>query len=82
MAREMQMDRKSVLLELRNMIKGKNSSAKEKLAGINTLCKLLGDFAPQKQELQIEHSSGSVDVSKLTGVEIIELRDKILAEMC
>jgi len=80
LAREMRLDRRRILIMLRQVIKGNN--AKEKLAGINILCKLTGDFSPKKEEVQIEYeSSFDIDISKLSKKELLELRDKILANM-
>lgn len=78
--RELQLDRKKILLEIRNVIRSDN--AKEKLAGINLLCKITGSFAPEKKEVQLEYeSSFDIDITKLSKTEILELQNKILTSM-
>ena len=80
LAREMRLDRRRVLTVLREIIKGDN--AKDKLAGINILCKLTGDFSPQRQEIQVEYESSlDIDLSKLSADELKELQDSILASI-
>ena len=75
------MDRKKILLELKEIIKG-DKPAKDKLAGINTLCKLTGDFSPSKQETSFDsNDSGNIDISKLNRKEREEMKQNILREM-
>jgi hypothetical protein len=80
MAREMQMGRKNILKELIKIIK--SDDPKDKLAGINTLGKLCGDFAPQKKEISFEYESSlNKDLTKLSDEELLILRDEILADL-
>lgn len=81
LAREFGMDKKSILMEIKDIIKGEERSAKEKLAGINVLCKLTGAYASQKQDIQIELSESKFDFSKLTIEEIEQKRQELLNEM-
>jgi hypothetical protein len=77
-AREIKLDRKRVLLELKKIIKG-NYSARERLAGINILCKVTGAFSPDRSEVDIHFSEErKYDTSKMTEQQI---KDCIFAEM-
>lgn len=80
LAREMEMDRRSILKVLIKIIK--DDDVKEKLTGINTLAKLCGDFAPEKREIHLDYESKlNIDLTKLSGTELLELKNKILADL-
>jgi hypothetical protein len=74
LARENGLDRRSILFELKKIIKGNNPKAT--LAAINTLCHLKGEFSPDRQIIEVEQINS--DYSKLNEDE---LRIKIMAEL-
>lgn len=80
-ARENGLDRKSILLELKKIIKG-NFSARERLAGLNTLLKITGSFSPVKTEIDFSFNERKkIDTSNMSLEEIKQLGYKIAAEM-
>ncbi len=79
LAREMALDRRSILLQIRDIMK--NGKPMARLSAINTLCKLKGDFAPQRQEIDFYESGSTVDITKLSSEEQDELRQKLLSEI-
>jgi len=80
-AREMSLDRKSILYELKKIIKG-DYTAKDRLAGINTFCKLTGGFSPDKSEVDIYfEKKEKIDTSNMSSEQIRELQNAIFAEL-
>ena len=80
LAREMKIGRKNILKEVIVVVKSDNH--KEKLAGINLICKLTGGFSPERKDVSIEYESNfNVDISKLSKEELLALRTEILASL-
>jgi hypothetical protein len=80
-SREIALDRKSILLELKKIIKG-GYNAREKLASINILCKLTGAFSPKKSEYDLNFLvKKNINYDKLSQKEIKELETSILADL-
>lgn len=93
LAREMEMDRKEILKEIKNIVWGERivldkkgeqvkigEDGKTKIAAINTLIKLTGDFTPEKRE--VDFGSGKkIDTSNMSDEEIKELQDSLLNEL-
>lgn len=80
-SRELNLDRKSILLELKKIIKG-DYSARERLAGIHLLLKITGAYSPNKTELDINFSDKKkIDTTGMTFEEIQQLEYKIASEI-
>lgn len=79
--KEIIMGKKEIIDESGKTIQEPKYDGKTINSAITTLCKLTGDFAPQKQEIEIESSGLDVDVSKLNPEELEELRLKLLANL-
>ena len=93
LAREMDMSRKDVLNELKDVIWGQTkvvtkkgdvieieNDGKTKVAAINTLIKLTGDFTPERREVDFS-SAKKIDTSNMSDEAIKELQDSLLNEL-
>lgn len=78
LAREMRLDRRSILLEIKNVIK--NGKPMERLSAIKLLCTLKGDFKPIKQVIDFSCNT-KIDTTKMSEAELRELRDQLFSEM-
>ena len=50
-------------------------------AAINTLCKLTGDFAPEKSIVSINEESDDRDLTQMTEEQLIELKAQLLKDL-
>lgn len=93
LAREMDMDRKEILQELKRIVWGKQkvilksgdvveveNDGKTKNSAITTLCKLTGDFSSEKREIDFT-TDRKIDTKNLTEDEIKALQATLLSEM-
>ena len=93
MARGMEMSRKEILKELKEVIWGERvmldknqvqitvgEDGKTKIAAINTLVKLTGDFSPERKEVDFS-ATKKIDTKNLSEEEIKELQATLLTEM-
>jgi len=92
-AREIGMGRIEVLKELKDIIWGKRvaltkkgdaievgEDGKTKIAAINTLVKLTGDFSPERKEVEFS-TDKKIDTKNLTDKELKELQAALMNEM-
>ena len=92
-AREMDMGRKEILGELNKILFGSQvridkkgeqieieEDGKTKIAAINTLCKLTGDFSPERKEVDFSPSR-KIDTKNLSKEEIKAMQESLLNEM-
>ncbi|MCD4761932.1 hypothetical protein K8R32_03140 [bacterium] len=77
LARTMQMDRRSILLEIKKVIDSGN--ARHKLAGIGMLAKLCGHFSPQKQDINLEF--GSTFDPDILDLPAEKIKERIIQEL-
>lgn len=92
-ARDMNLDRQSILVELKKIILGKQLvilkngnvaeiefQAKDKIAAITLLVKLTGDYTPERKELEVTINEG-INITNMNEFEIIALQKVLLAEL-
>jgi hypothetical protein len=93
LARELEMDRKAILQELKDIIWAEHNfvtkkgdvvaiqnDGKTKNAAIVTLCKLIGDFSPEKKEVEFT-TEKVIDTKNMTKEDIELLQAALLKEM-
>lgn len=92
-AREMDMSRSDILSELKNIVWGSRKAitkdgdeievtedGKTKIAAINTLVKLTGDFSPERKEVDFTQET-KIDTKGMTPEKLKELQAALMDEM-
>jgi hypothetical protein len=79
LARQLNLSRRDIVEELKNIIRG--NEKKNTLIAINLLCRLLGDYGAEKIEINKYSFDTNADISKMTPEEREEYKRKILAAL-